>query len=312
MKHKFDVTNTYFDTKPMAYHQHGRPALGMQMEECMPPKFNKFEFKRLVMESCCTDNQLFKARKETKFIKDNPNHPARKSYYAPTPTGIEGNKLNLKVDMFTVNNNNEHGSAVRQMRHYGMKVNVLGQGIKHYDHDVKIPLLIKYIPNIEKEYTMFFDSDDIHFSEGPRRLVETFESEADCEMLCNADAWFFPNGPQQAIDMKKWMADTTNKEASKATPYMYLNSGLWIAKTKFLQEEFLPRLKILRAMQDLNMSTQTYSGIDQSLFHYIYKDLHPRMKIDHSCKFFQSWSWSSWCEHHYKGANHLRIEQIEL
>ena len=67
---------------------------------------------------------------------------------------------------------------------------------------------------------------------------------------------------------------------------MYLNSGLWIAKTKFLQEEFLPRLKILRAMQDLNMSTQTYSGIDQSLFHYIYKDLHPRMKIDHSCKFF--------------------------
>lgn len=310
MKHVFNVTNTYFNTNPVAYHQHGRPSLGMQMKACTPSKYNSFEFKRLVMESCCEDGKLFKARKETKFIKDNSNHPARKSYYAPTPTGIEDNKLNLKLDLFTINNNNEHGSAVRQMRHFGMKVNVLGQGLQHYDHHVKIPLLIDYIPRITKEYTMFFDADDIHFSEGPKRLLETFENECDCEMLCNADAWFFPNGPQAAITMKKWMYELTNKEADMPTPYMYLNSGLWIAQTKFLKEEFLPRLKILRAMQDLNMSTQTYSDIDQSLFHYIYKDLHPRMKIDHSCKLFQSWSWSSWCEYNYKGANSLIIEQL--
>jgi hypothetical protein len=309
MKTKFEVTNTYFNTNPVVFHQHGRPSLGMQMKSCTPSKYNSFEFKRLVMESCCDDGKLFKARKETKFIKTNPNHPALKSYYAPTPTGTEDNKLNLQLDMFTVNNHNEHGSAVRQMRHFGMKVNILGQGITHYDHHVKIPLLIDYIPRIEKEYTMFFDSDDVHFSQGPLAILDSFKKLDDCKMLCNADAWFFPNGPIESTKMKKWMSDTTNAEISKPTPYMYLNSGVWIAETKFLQEEFLPRLKILRSMQDLKMSTQTYSDIDQSLFHYIYKDLHPSMKIDHSCKLFQSWSWSSWCDEHYKGANSLTITE---
>ena len=307
MKNQYIVKNTYFGTRPLAFHHHGRPTLGNKMQSCKPASFNKYGFKRQVMESCCNSNQIFKARKETKCLLKEDGYPQDKCYKAPTPAHIYNHALSKsELQAFTISNINEPGSAVRQLRHFGIEVPILGRNIVSYDHDVKIPLLIKFIPTIEKKYTMFFDSDDIWFSEDPTRLLKNFEKALDCKMLCNGDAWFFPKGGP--IDMMRWMENTADSLCKKnKSPYKYLNSGLWIAETKFLQEEFLPRLKVLRAAQDLNMSIQTHSNVDQSLFHYLYRDLYPAIKVDHSCMFFQSWSWSPWCERNYKGANSLEI-----
>lgn len=314
MKHKFTVKNNHFGTYPVGFHHNGRPSLGAAMKKCTPDNYNGYHFKAAVMEACCMDDQLFKARKEEKFIQkfnsrditrdwDYPN----RHYPAPTAAGISSNKLNKFVHMFTITNQKEHGSAVRQMRHFGMDVQVLGRNLQHYDHDVKIPLLIKHIPTIETDFTMFFDSDDIWFASDLEHLFKTFEKNKDCKMLCNADAWFFPgNNSDQSQDIQSWMKQTIANEGVR-TPYEYLNSGLWVARTEFLQNEFLPRLKVLRAAQDLNMSIQTYSDCDQSLFHFIYRDLYPAMKIDSTCMYFQPWNWSPWLEENFTNCNSLTI-----
>ena len=320
MKTKFEVTNNHFNTRPVAFHHNGRPSLVANMESCTPSKYNKFGFKAAVMDACCEDGKFFKARKESKWLttyhgedfqRDWP-YPD-KCYPAPTPAPLDNNHLNRHVHLFTITNIDEHGSAVRQLRHFGMDVRVLGRNIRSYDHDLKIPLLIKHIPTIETDLTMFFDSDDIWFSSGNlKHLLQTFQKHKKCKMLCNADAWFFPKGSNEitnGAEMQSWMQKVIADEGI-TTPYTYLNSGLWVAETKFLQEEFLPRLKVLRAAQDLNMYTQTYSDCDQSMFHYVYRDLYPDMQIDSTCSYFQPWNWSPWLEENYKGYNSLTIKEL--
>ena len=331
MKHKFKVTNNKFGTNPMVFHHMGRPSLGRGMQNCDPPEYNRYHFKRLVMESCCYDEEIFRARMEGKKIKDWTPPPERLAlglghpevwpclnghYPAPTPSHIANNPLNQYLHLFTVNNTEEPGSGVRQMRHFGMETKVLGKHIKEgeYDHDAKIPLLIKHIPTITEKYTMFFDSDDVWFSEDPRRLVKNFEKVKQCKMLCNGDGYFFPKdglGEQGASwYIERDEEDLSNKETeSNPSPYRFLNSGVWIARTDFLQEEFLPRLKILRAAWELDMSIKTYSDCDQAMFHYIYKDLYPDMRIDNTCEFFQPWMWGRWFEENYKDFNSLTIEK---
>jgi len=318
MKTTFTVTNNHFNTCPVAFHHNGRPSLAANMENVTPSKYAKFGFKAAVMDACCEDGKFFRGRKEAKWIKTYHGEDfvrewpyPDKCYPAPTPSSITDNSLNNHVHMFTITNCKEHGSAVRQMRHNGMEVTILGRDIKSYDHDLKIPLLIKHIPTIESNLTMFFDSDDIWFSGSVKHLLRTFQKHKNCKMLCNADAWFFPKGANartNGAEMQSWMQEVILNEGI-TTPYTYLNSGLWVAETKFLQEEFLPRLKVLRAAQDLNMDIQSYSDCDQSMFHFVYRDLYPAMQIDSTCEYFQPWNWSPWLEENYKNYNSLTITE---
>ena len=295
------IKNTYFNTVPFAFHHHGRPALCHMMQNTTPEGYEHFLLKHKLLESqhVTGEREIFKGRKE--MI----------NYIAPSPRAAMDNPLNDKLHILTINNTPERGSAVRCMEHFGMQVTQLGKDIEVYGHETKIPILIEHIPTIDKEYTMFMDADDIFFTEDPTNLVNTFEREMSCSMLCNGDAWFFPKGLHLKHELYLFQVNTA-EEYDERSPYKYLNSGLWIARTDFLQNVFLPRLQFwrsawLHADDDPTFLKKPYSDCDQALFHYTYHDLYPQLRVDVAQRYFQSYSWSRWCEWHYPGRNALEV-----
>lgn len=292
------ILNKHFNTEPFAFHAHGRPAITGWMTNTTPEGiYNGFDLQAAVLKEQSNETSgTFTGRKEAKGV------PA---YPAPVPREVMDNPLNEKLHLFTINNQQERGVAVRQMEHFGMDVTILGKDIVQYDHHFKIPILIKHIESIDKPYTMFMDADDIFFTTDPTNLVNTFESNLDCSMLCNADGWLFPKMGLQD-PMRHFQMDIA-KKTHEGSPYTFLNSGLWIADTNFLKSSFLPRLIALREAWDNDLPGKPYSDVDQALFHYIYQENYPRMKIDITQMYFQSYSWSAWLTEHYPNANKLEV-----
>lgn len=285
------VKNHYFDTHPFAFHHHGRPSLPAANE------YGGYDFKRDVFSRLTSFDAQGDKRPRLKFrgVKD-----SRQEY--PKPYASDSvNPLNEKLQVFTVCNRPQLGCSMYCMDHFGMDYCVLGADVVKYDHWVKIGLLLEYIPTITKPYTMFMDADDIFFSRDPTHLVETFESEMNCSMLLNGEGWFYPKG--YPMELRAW----EDEVACDKSPYKYLNSGLWIANTNFLQGPFYQTLKAGAEAFKSDAEDKPYSDNDQGMFHCVYNKLYPDMRVDHTCQFFQSGSWSPWLQRHYPKANHIEI-----
>ena len=84
---------------------------------------------------------------------------------------------------------------------------------------------------IETEYIMGWDITDTFFTATPNEIVERFETEFDCEMLFNAEVVCYP-----AEASKLYESWSNYNSIVNNSPFKFLNSGLWIAKTDFCRE----------------------------------------------------------------------------
>jgi hypothetical protein len=264
------IKNKYFNTCPVVFHHNGRPS-----------RFNHpsgVSLKKEVFDYFSNGNRkTFKGRKE------------RVRYPIPKKSDIY-NDLSKKLTIFMVTNLKEKGSAARSLDYYNMPYTIEGRDIVKYANFEKFRKLVNFIPSVKTEYLMLFDSDDVFVIDGLEKVVDTFEEEMDCKMLFNAEAWNYPKGDAEQKEFERLLAP-------EDSPFKYLNSGVWIANTVFLQ-------KHLDTLIDLARSAPG----DQIVFKKFYKILYPDIKIDHRCKYFQSLTWSNWLKDHYPSRMDLEIE----
>jgi hypothetical protein len=265
------IKNKYFNTYPVVFHHNGRPSL-FQHPSGVALKRKVFNY--------FSDGTLntFRCRKS-------------KTNYPIPAISNEFNELSKKITIFMVTNLKEKGSAARSLDYYNIPYTIGGKDIVHYSHLEKFKTLIDFIPSVETEYMILFDSDDVFVIDGLDQVVDTFEEEMDCKMLFNAEGWNYPKG------LDKEQTEFELSVAPEDSPFKFLNSGVWIANTKFLKEH----------LQELS-NLESYSPNDQGIFKRFYKMFYPKIKIDHKCKYFQSLPWTPWFEKHYPSRLDMEVE----
>jgi len=133
------------------------------------------------------------------------------------------------------------------------------------------------------EYIMFCDAVDVIFKDSPQKVIDIFKS-FDCDMLCmsttSTDGYKF-------MPYAKAFADKIN------TSGRYLNSGVYIGKTKFVKEfiedAFInyatPHGCTMDDYKDL-MSRDEWNDFpkgsqDQDIFRYLEQKYYPKLKVDY-------------------------------
>jgi hypothetical protein len=99
-------------------------------------------------------------------------------------------------------------------------------------------------------------------------LIQIFQS-TKSDALFNAEKMIWPPDlPSYIINFER-----------KLHPYLFLNAGLWIAKTQFAKQ-------ILK--ECLGVSPETgYTNSEQVAYKYCYRNLYPHMAVDYSSAIFQ-------------------------
>ena len=159
-----------------------------------------------------------------------------------------------------------------------------GRGTQGWANTMKAGLLADYLPEINTKYTMGIDSHDVLLLKDANGIVDTFENEFDCDMLFNAELVSYPENEELAAFEKSIYGDS---------PFRYLNSGVWIAKTDFLK----------RVIGDILQLKSSRPKSDQEIYRKLHKKYFPRVQIDSRCKIFQC-TCSALSEH-------LRRSQLE-
>ena len=137
---------------------------------------------------------------------------------------------------------------------------------------MKAGLLAEYLPNIDTKYTMGIDSHDVCLLRDANLMIDAFENDfaGDCDMLFNAELISYPPNPK--------LSTFERGIYGEESPFCYLNSGVWIAKTDFLKAVIGDILEI--------RSSRPRS--DQEIYRKLHKKYYPKIKIDHRCKLFQT------------------------
>jgi len=148
------------------------------------------------------------------------------------------------------------------------KIDVVGRGIKQWQNGLKGPLLFEYARSCEKEFICALDAKDVVIVkniDGIERILE----ERHCECVFGAEHFSYP-------------PDKLSKEFEEAKyrkPFCHLNSGMIIAKTKFLRE-----------CENINedVDEDWYFCDDQKIWKDIHISEYPRIQIDDGCCVFQN------------------------
>lgn len=143
---------------------------------------------------------------------------------------------------------------------------------------IKKPKMLRDSLNkIETEYIMGWDITDTFFTATPNEIVERFETEFDCEMLFNAEVVCYPTEARELYESWSNYNSIVNN-----SPFKFLNSGLWIAKTDFCREIIDDVIKTKKLVH-----MGSFPG-DQGVFQQIYKKYYPKIQVDSLCKIFQA------------------------
>lgn len=176
------------------------------------------------------------------------------------------------ISIVTFNNGASHNDKnpkllINSLNRFGIKSRVLGANIHHWQNRFKIQLLANELESITTKHIIVSDCSDVLMLRPLKGMIAEFES-FNADAVFNAEVNIWPIYLDQAIiDFEESIAKTELK---------FLNAGLWIARTEFAKI----MVKHLLAIQSDVKSEQFY-------YKNIYKQLHPRMVIDCSCKLFQ-------------------------
>ncbi len=143
-----------------------------------------------------------------------------------------------------------------------------GRGTDGWVNTMKAGLLADYLPSINTKYTMGIDSHDVLLLKDANGIVDTFENDFDCDMLFNAELVSYPENNEIAEFEKSIYGNS---------PFRYLNSGVWIAKTEFLKS----------VIGDILEFRSSRPKSDQEIYRKVHQKYYPRVQIDNTCKIFQ-------------------------
>ena len=143
-----------------------------------------------------------------------------------------------------------------------------GRGTEGWVNTMKAGLLADYLPNITTKYTMGIDSHDVFLLKEANGMIDAFEKDFDCEMLFNGELVSYPENNEIANFERDIYGDS---------PFRYLNSGVWIAKTEFLRE----------VVGDILEFRSSRPRSDQEIYRKLHKKYYPRVQVDSRCRLFQ-------------------------
>ena len=223
------LNNTLFNTQPFLFHMNGSHRKNSQGRKLRSEVFNYI------------DNNTYEGkggiRDTTYFIC---------SSYGERETNIEKTFKFFKVP-------------------YVMS----GRGTDGWVNTMKAGLLAEHLPSIDTKYTMGIDAHDVILLKEANGIVDTFESDFDCDMLFNAELVSYPENEELADFERSIYGES---------PFHFLNSGVWIAKTEFLRQ----------VMQDILEIRSFRPESDQEIYRKLHKKYYPKIQIDHRCAIFQT------------------------
>ena len=171
---------------------------------------------------------------------------------------------------FTCNSRvQEFGTLEETLRYFKVPYIVKGHGTQAWRNTMKAPLLVDYINQADTEYTMGIDCYDVCLIKDANELVDIFERDFDCDMVFNGELISYPPND----DLAKFERSRYGNDS----PFCYLNSGVWIARTKFLKE----------VAQDILSFRSRNRRSDQIVYRYLHQKYYPRIQLDKYCKLFQ-------------------------
>ena len=160
-------------------------------------------------------------------------------------------------------------------------------------HTIKFLELKKFLDSnrCKTEYILYFDSDDAVLRDEPEKAIRYLQEE-DCELLFSSTHW--EGGYACMPHIKEWTDQIADKNGHDR---LYINTGVYIAKTSFLREVIDSAIEYVT---EHDLSREEYAelhqkgglcerlpsfpkgvGCDQIILRYLHPNFYPRMKIDY-------------------------------
>ena len=157
----------------------------------------------------------------------------------------------------------------------------------------KIKELKKFLDSnrCKTEYILYFDSDDAVLRDEPEKAIRYLQEE-DCELLFSNT--HFEGHYKCMPHIKEWTDQIADKNGHDR---LYINTGVYIAKTSFLREVIDSAIEYVT---EHALSWEEYEelhqkgglcerlpsfpkgvGSDQIILRYLHPNFYPRMKIDY-------------------------------
>jgi hypothetical protein len=233
-------------------------------------------------------------------------HEAFNQYWIPIiraweneAPGICRKETKDELTIITWRNTETKGCCEISLEKLGLDYLLLGKNIKKWNHINKLTTALEVIDSIKTPYVMALDCFDVIVLRDPYEAVEKFKA-MDCDMLFNAEKIFYPDYGLTATGNYSITDEWKHFEASVAqSAWKYLNAGALIVKTKFYKEYLINCLQRYNKINeerdtfplpqdslDKNNPDHKVNSSDQLLFHWLYHDFYPRIKIDYQMKIF--------------------------
>ena len=146
----------------------------------------------------------------------------------------------------------------------------------------------------QTEYVLYCDSDDVIIRDDSSKTIECLQQH-DCQMLLSCTRAISPY--DQMPEIQAW---TDALAAQVGAEGLYLNAGVYIARTAFLKELVA---RALDYVTEHDLSREEYRkfqaakrlgevlpkfpkgiGSDQAILRYLHPEFYPRMKIDYQSR----------------------------
>jgi hypothetical protein len=200
--------------------------------------------------------------------------------------------LGLPSDATIVTWNSSDNKAIleQSLDHLGIPHQVIRK--KNWQNFDKILTTREFLNTVNTECIIWLDCFDIIVLNDLSEMVNVFLAD-NVKMYLNAEKRFWPD-VELVEDSKAFQQKVNSKFSTK-----YLNTGACIARVDFLKEILDKCIKIrptvLSTINSMTKGKKTWGGSDiaeikgddQIIFHMLFKEAYPKMKIDDECRFFQ-------------------------
>ena len=165
-------------------------------------------------------------------------------------------------------NNGEAGILEQQLDKNAQPHLVLGRGIHPWKNGMKNPLTLDALKTIQQPYVVGLDAFDVFYTQMLDASLQLLASGK--KLVQNGDMGFWPrHTPRQYYTFEKGMGGDSR--------WPFINSGVWIAETKYALWYFAECAKL----QD-----ESYS--DQIPWHQMFFQYSDDIGLDYKCKVFQT------------------------
>lgn len=243
--------------------------------------------------------RAYKQRREWEYLSIHKRSLTKlpSSLVLPLLCGHVKGKLNCppEITILLIHNYKKEPIMEKSLRYVGIEnfvvLRVAFNGAWH--NTLKLSELKKFLDSdrCKTEYILFFDSDDVVLRDEPEKAIRYLQEE-DCDLLFSSTS---AKGGYECIPhIQEWTDQIANKNGHDR---LYINSGVYIAKTSFLRKvmdsaiEYITEHDLsrdeyreLRQKESLCERLSSFPkgvGSDQVILRYLHPRFYPRMKIDY-------------------------------